>query len=332
MINFNDVKALLKSIRISLLNRANVVATGIGYKETASQTTSDLCIICSVAEKFTAFEVGNKDLIPEQVNGVPIDVKRSGIIKALKGHQSRMRPASGGVSIGHYAITAGTLGCLVKRDGKTLILSNNHVLANSNHAIIGDEILQPGPADGGVRGRDKLAVLYDFIPVHYLHEEDIHNQTTQYSPTPVHALSNTSRSTSLSSEQAPEVPENRVDAAIASPENQQEVSANIIDLGRIKGMVSATLGVPVVKSGRTTGLTEGIVEQVDVTADVDYGGGHIARFNDQLMAGSMSQGGDSGSAVLDDKGNIIGLLFAGSGTTTLINRIQNVFLELNITL
>jgi hypothetical protein len=46
--------------------------------------------------------------------------------------RQRMRPAQGGVSIGHYKITAGTLGCLV-RDGKggTYILSNNHVLANS---------------------------------------------------------------------------------------------------------------------------------------------------------------------------------------------------------
>jgi hypothetical protein len=50
------------------------------------------------------------------------------------------------------------------------------------------------------------------------------------------------------------------------------------------------------------------------------------------MAGAMSQGGDSGSAVLDEENNLVGLLFAGSDTTTIINRIQNVFSALDITL
>jgi hypothetical protein len=55
-------------------------------------------------------------------------------------------------------------------------------------------------------------------------------------------------------------------------------------------------------------------------------------FTDQLMAGAMSQGGDSGSAVLDNDNRLVGLLFAGSDTTTIMNRIQNVFSELGISL
>jgi V8-like Glu-specific endopeptidase len=46
----------------------------------------------------------------------------------------------------------------------------------------------------------------------------------------------------------------------------------------------------------------------------------------------MSQGGDSGSAVLDEKNQLVGLLFAGSDTTTIINRIENVFSALGVTL
>ena len=57
-----------------------------------------------------------------------------------------------------------------------------------------------------------------------------------------------------------------------------------------------------------------------------------AQFADQLMDGAMSQGGDSGSAVLDESNNLVGLLFAGSDTTTIMNRIQNVFSELGVTL
>ena len=84
------------------------------------------------------------------------------------------------------------------------------------------------------------------------------------------------------------------------------------------------------KSGRTTGLTTGIVEQVDVSVNVQYGEGKIALFTDQLMAGAMSQGGDSGSAVLDNSNRLVGLLFAGSDTTTVINRIENVFSLLGV--
>jgi hypothetical protein len=46
----------------------------------------------------------------------------------------------------------------------------------------------------------------------------------------------------------------------------------------------------------------------------------------------MSQGGDSGSAVLDDERRLVGLLFAGSETTTVVNRIEHVFSALGVTL
>jgi S1-C subfamily serine protease len=84
------------------------------------------------------------------------------------------------------------------------------------------------------------------------------------------------------------------------------------------------------KSGRTTGLTHGIIEQVDVTVRVNFGAGKTALFRDQLLAGAMSQGGDSGSAVLNEKNELVGLLFAGSSNTTIFNRIQNVMELLDV--
>jgi hypothetical protein len=69
---------------------------------------------------------------------------------------------------------------------------------------------------------------------------------------------------------------------------------------------------------------------VDVTANVQYGAGRTALFTDQLMAGPMSQGGDSGSAVLDESNRLVGLLFAGSDNSTVINRIGNVFSALGV--
>jgi hypothetical protein len=84
------------------------------------------------------------------------------------------------------------------------------------------------------------------------------------------------------------------------------------------------------KSGRTTGFTSGAIQQVDATVQVSYGMGQVATFTDQLVAGAMSAGGDSGSAVLDEGGRVIGLLFAGSESTTIINRIQNVLEALDV--
>ena len=110
----------------------------------------------------------------------------------------------------------------------------------------------------------------------------------------------------------------------------RSVKDEILEIGTIGGVGEADLGTAVKKSGRTTGLTTGEILQIDVTADVSYGGGRTARFTDQLLAGAMSQGGDSGSAVLDDQNRLVGLLFAGSDTTTIINRISHVFESLGL--
>lgn len=126
--------------------------------------------------------------------------------------------------------------------------------------------------------------------------------------------------------------ENLVDAAIAKPLNPSDVTDEILEIGTIQGSAEAGLGTALKKSGRTTGFTTGEILQIDVTANVQYGAGRVARFTDQLLAGPMSQGGDSGSAVLDNDNRLVGLLFAGSDTTTIINRIGNVFSALGVSL
>ncbi len=89
------------------------------------------------------------------------------------------------------------------------------------------------------------------------------------------------------------------------------------------GVAAGTLGTPVQKSGRTTGYTTGEILQIDVTVKINYGS-QVAIFTNQLMSGAMSKPGDSGSAVLDMDRNVIGLLFAGSDTNTVMNPIQSV--------
>jgi len=79
------------------------------------------------------------------------------------------------------------------------------------------------------------------------------------------------------------------------------------------------------KTGRTTSYTTGRITAINATIDVNYGGGRIARFRDQIVTTNMSAGGDSGSVVAERQDNrAVGLLFAGSPVATILNQIQHV--------
>ena len=333
--NIDDIRQLLKSTRPDLMKKVNVVATGIGYKITNGKVTDNLSIVCSVEAKKAVKSLSASELLPQSLDGIPIDVNATGIIHALADDPTqKYRPAPGGVSIGHHLITAGTFGCTVMRDGKRHILSNNHVLANSNDAEIGDEILQPGPYDGGSRPADVIALLKDFVPISYDgggggSDCPIANTTADILNAFAKAAGRKSR---LKAVMEAAAGENLVDAAIAEPLNENDIKDDILQIGSISGLADASLGMPLKKFGRTTNLTTGTVLQIDVTSTVSYGTGKTATFVDQLMAGAMSAGGDSGSAVLNNNNELVGLLFAGSSSSTIICRIQNVFELLNLSL
>ncbi|GBC61004.1 hypothetical protein DENIS_1964 [Desulfonema ishimotonii] len=327
------IRNILKSSREQLLDRSNVVATGVGYKVTGGKKTSTLGIICSVTEKIPVSRLPSRDRVPQTLDGVPTDVIRTGPIRALQSSTDRHRPAPGGVSIGHRDITAGTLGCLVKRGDKLFILSNNHVLANSNAAKIGDPILQPGPHDGGKYPDDHIADLEDFVPISIVgvpSECEVAGQIAKWLNVVAKYLGKDTRLQAVRIQ----AEDNLVDAAIARPRSPEAeyVKNEILDIGAIAGTASGELDMAIKKYGRTTNFTTGQIEQVDVTVNVQYGEGRIASFTDQLMAGAMSQGGDSGSAVLDSDNRLVGLLFAGSENSTIINRIENVFSALRVSL
>ena len=77
---------------------------------------------------------------------------------------TRKRPACHGYSVGHPSITAGSIGARVTDGSTFFLLSNNHVLAASNAASVGDAIIQPGTADGGSSPADDIATLSAFKP------------------------------------------------------------------------------------------------------------------------------------------------------------------------
>ncbi|MDQ7843618.1 MAG: hypothetical protein QN141_07720 [Armatimonadota bacterium] len=324
-------REVLRRRRHDLLARPNVVAAGLGFKTVAGRRQPVLSIVCSVTRKLPAAQLAPRDRIPATIAGVPTDVVATGPIRVHQRRTERVRPAPGGVSIGHRDVTAGTLGCLVKKDGASFILSNNHVLAAENDGLPGDPILQPGPFDGGRLPADQIAALTAFVPIRFREAAEAGAAAGAVAAA-FNWLARLLRSPARLKPATTQIPENLVDAAIARPLRDGEVDPTVLEIGAIGGTAPAALGLVVRKSGRTTGLTVGEILQVDVTVDVRYGGDRVARFTDQLLASAMSRGGDSGSVVLDSDNRIVGLLFAGSETTTVITPIGHVFAALGVTL
>ena len=217
--------------------------------------------------------------------------------------------------------------------GPRLILSNNQVLANSNDAEIGDTITQPGPIDGGHAISDKIATLERFIPIDFTSEPSpcsVANWVANFANFIARLLG--SRSKLMPVRENPAAI-NQVDAAVARPVDDADLSDEILDIGEVSGTTDATLGMSVRKSGRTTAFTTGTITVLEATIDVNYGEGRTARFEGQIVSTAMSQGGDSGSLLVDGNSlQAVGLLYAGSNQATIFNKIQDVVAALSITI
>ncbi len=326
--------------KAALLAKANVVSVAVGLGTVEGHETDEVCVVVGVTIKIAKSDLADEDVVPKSLDGCKIDVVEIGVIEARRivcRYTGKLRPAKGGISIGHKDITAGTFGCLVTKNGETFILSNNHVLANSNAGEIGDAILQPGPADGGSVARDQIGTLAEFVPISF------GGGGTPIPPNCpiakfVAGTVNTFAKVYGSSHrvkayrtEAFETP-NMVDAALASPLSNDDVTAEIIDIGFPTGDAGVDLGDNIKKSGRTTGFTEGTVSQIHATISVQYGAGQIAIFEEQIISGIRSDGGDSGSAILNDANEVVWLLFAGSDRVTIFNPIFNVLTSFGVTI
>src|SRR6266481_6339088 len=213
----------------------------------------------------------------------------------------------------------GTLGSLLTRNGAQFILSNNHVIANSDTGTAGtgntgDAIIQPALIDA----------------------------PTTCSATGTQTVANLTAFFNLESD-----PGTKVDAAIA-----QIVTGKVDPLGNILYLgatatngipdpgaphtgsgVAATVGMQVAKSGRTTGLTCSSVLSINFSTTVTYtkGCGKSTTFPVtypslvQVLGGNFSSEGDSGSLIVtQNNADAVALLFAGSDQDVVGNAISDV--------
>ena len=225
------------------------------------------------------------------------------------------RPIPMGVSISTTPSTpfifAGTAGMRVRSlafpDVK-FILSNNHVMGAVGPSLCPDTaplftwILQPGTLDIGFDpGQDPTYVagfLAGAVPIEF----------------------------SLTAN-------NIVDAAVAIT-SPSLASTEILGIGNPTPQLGfATPGMPLIKSGRTTGVTTGTVVSINTTVLVSYGEDcGTARFVGQTITNAgLGASGDSGSVVLNRNNGVpVGLYFAGSPFFGIMNQIYWVYVSLGV--
>lgn len=203
---------------------------------------------------------------------------------------------------------SGTLGCKVLRENgdgtfTSYALSNNHVFADENKGVRNSTVIvQPSPGDNSLdfcstNTAFQIATLSDFVPLKF---------------------------------GAGEV--NVVDAAIARVLSGAVRTGTPSDDGYGSPgtePVAPIVGLPVMKYGRSTGLTFGSIIAINVTVTVAYSTGN-ALFNGQVAYESsgfdlFSIPGDSGSLVVTfPDAEPVALNFAGGGATAYGNPIQKV--------
>jgi hypothetical protein len=278
---------------LKALFAAGFLGVGFGVKvcEKKCRILEARCVRVYVREKLAKSALTRAQLIPEKVNGLPTDVI------ALPDLRTEAVPC--GTIVGYRMVTAGTIGCLVEKAGRRYVLSNNHVLADSNAAKIGDSILAPAMVPG------PFATLADFQPLDF----------TKGARNDMDAA--------IAEILAPASVDPRINLlGSLSPQ-----------------ITTAYPGLAVKKSGITTAVTDGLVEAYDEDIRFPYSGGRIAGFRAQVAVRGLgrpfSEKGDSGSLVVTEAGRRpVGLLVGSAPIKGLsfCTPLQRVLDQFHVTL
>lgn len=300
---------------------SNIVGVGCGLKQSGESLSAQQVIKVFVKEKLPRHRIVDSTAIDELVNGYATDVEVVGTI-SCSGRRSNSRfinPVPCGVSCGHPDVTAGTIGAtVILDDQKQCILSNNHVIAKLATQVLdptGRKILiyHPGPLDAKelqltLKEEHVIGALERVVPIHFDRP-------------------------------------NTVDAAVAHTDIGRLVSSSHRDdSDDMSGFdlnpepMEAVLGATVLKRGRSTDTTTGVITAVGVMSVKVRYGAQYASFDDQIVvkgvgAVPFSKPGDSGSVIVDfATKRPVALLFAGSDSNqhTFGNSIFNVMRQLRI--
>jgi len=314
MKTLSEIKKIKDSIEKELLKRKGVTGVDIQEKEVNGKKTGELSIQIYVEKKKPVKSLKKSDLIPKTINGVKTDVKEEEFFAhyekmsladfRAKVDATKYATLQGGMSIGpcraiNNFIFVGTLGCIVTDNvsGQEMMLSNFHVMSVDNNWSPGDTLAQPARNDGGTCATDVVGTLQRSI---------------------------------LNAD---------IDGAVANISGRP-YNCEVLDIGELNGTNVASNNMAVRKRGRTTELTYGTVTSTNLSVNIPYGQGvgnqvltnQIRIEVDAAQNAQFGIGGDSGSVVVDENNNVIGLYFAGNnaGTVGVANPISDVLTQLDI--
>jgi hypothetical protein len=287
---------------LKLLDSDGVIGVGTGLKEVNGIITDELCLRVYVQKKTQPSLLSASALLPKtlSVNGavIPTDVVEAGDLVPLA-YVYRERPAPNGVSLGTHGTTlAGTKGLMVKDNisGKTVILSNNHVLANYNQSPLGSLILQPAAFDGGVSPEDAIAKLHRFVPLGS--GRDNYNRVDAAIAMPIdgNLVNNKMMCTQFGD----------TDAVVGLLFTASGTMALVNHISHVQSELNitvtnptavATLGMFVYKCGRITEYTTAKVSDINATFKLQFPIGEVYFSNQVVVTGMFAVAGDSGAAV-----------------------------------
>jgi len=166
-----------KKLFIHLSKKRNVVGISKELKpriKNGKVIENEKVLRVYVIKKLPESCLAPEDIIPKTIDDIPTDVVEIGEVRALDSptvyisssvdKTKKFRPVKLGVSVGHWGITAGTLGMLYEYNGEILAGSNAHVLTpdGSLHPeqILEKRICQPGPYHDSNRESNVVGQYY----------------------------------------------------------------------------------------------------------------------------------------------------------------------------
>ena len=293
----NKLLEMQEEAEKQLLKIPGVVSVAVGLREKDGKLTSEICYKVYVEKKKEKTAIAPADMVPAKVKGIKTDVVELGDIQH-EADEKEYRPLCGGIQIQTSKSKGrGTLGCLAKdnTNNKTVLLSNRHVLLDSDEQA-GDLVGQPdSPCDSCCCQCCYVAKIV--------------------------------RGTAKT--------DTEVDGAIAELANGEELNYvnEVLEIGPISGTGLAVLGDIVRKRGRTTNLTVGTISGINKSFTMD-GVNYVGQIEVTPNAPhpSFTLPGDSGSVYINQLNQVVGLHFAGNGTTSNGNQIAKVLTKLNISI
>jgi hypothetical protein len=76
------ITAVQAKYAIELMEKANVIGIAMGLAKDDGEYTQELCLVVMVSEKVPVEELDEKDIIPNELDGVRVDVQEMGIFTA----------------------------------------------------------------------------------------------------------------------------------------------------------------------------------------------------------------------------------------------------------